>query len=74
MKLSNEYAAKLGIAFDDMPKAVLAAVAVSFAARIFGEDSVLGPGVEVLREWRVLHAAGIVPQAPPRRLLDDVGL
>lgn len=50
-------------AFDDTPKAVIAAIAYSLAMRLCGDDesaalAMLGD------EWRALHAAGIVPQKP----------
>lgn len=64
MKTSNEYARSL-VAYDRIPKAVLAAVAYSFASRII-EDSDSPTMIElaILDEWDVLHQNGIVPQGP----------
>ena len=67
VKLSNEYARLLGPLYADMPKAVLAAIAVSFANRL--NDGVF-QGVECLLmdEWQALYDNGIVPQRPPADL------
>lgn len=66
-KLHNEYARAL-TDYARIPKAVLAAVAYSFAARIIEPDGDSPTLVEaaILDEWQVLHANGIVPQAPPK--------
>ena len=61
--LRNEYVATLGTLFDRAPKAVLAAVAVSYAS--VGGDYLPLARINVLREWWVLYDNGIVPQRPP---------
>jgi len=63
MKSQNEYALALDT-FGRTPKAVLAAVAYSFAARIAGSDSPTIIEAAILEEWAILHANGIVPQSP----------
>lgn len=71
-KVYNEYADALGTRFyDQTPKAVFAAIAVSALAK--GADGLLTrewPPAElqalVLHEWRALHENGIVPQKPPK--------
>jgi hypothetical protein len=62
---TNDYVTALGPAFDLMPKAVIAAVAVSLAARIDEADA----AYIVLNEWRQLHANGLVPQPVPGSVL-----
>ncbi len=71
MKIGNAYATLLGADFERMPKTVLAAVAVSLAARL-GEsaDDLQAARALIFKEWRVLHENGIVPQAPPLRARD----
>lgn len=62
MKITNEYSSVLGPVYERMPKAVLAAIVVSFAARISGGlDAV---PTAVMDEWQVLFENGIVPQRP----------
>lgn len=68
MKTSNEYASILnrGI-YEKMPKQVIAAIAVSFAARMLEADpSSHAATIQsfVLAEWGALHNNGIVPQKP----------
>lgn len=63
IKITNEYARTLGGVYDDMPKAVLAAVAVS--ALTVGGDLLDEAAVRVVTEWDALHNAGIVPQPVP---------
>jgi hypothetical protein len=58
--LGNEYQA-LFPNYSNTPKAVIAAMAVSFAIHATGEDQV--PQV-LKKEWEALHNAGIVPQKP----------
>lgn len=66
MKTTNEYAESFG-EYREIPKAVFAAVALSFALRLVeveGEDN--GDMFDlaeklVVEEW---HRAGIVPQKP----------
>lgn len=55
--------------FDACPKAVFAAIAVSFLALQSG-DNFERINNELLREWDVLHKQGIVPQAPPKSLIN----
>ena len=68
VKLGNAYAALLEGDYDRIPKAVLAAIAVSFACRIIGEGSEierLAASRRVVREeWAVLYGNGVVPQEP----------
>ena len=72
-KKGNEYAAGLGNLYNVAPKAVLAAIAYSYAARLVEGNGELDGSAEgwekvktqVYLEWKALHGAGIVPQAPP---------
>ena len=58
----NEYAALIGLdLYERTPKAVLAAIAVSYTINSEGDAREY-----VLSEWATLHHAGIVPQAPPK--------
>lgn len=75
-KLLNEYAAVLydsGM-YASVPKAVLAALVVSYAST--GGDllqSAEGTGKmlhNVADEWRILHEHGIVPQRPSKMAWD----
>ena len=61
---SNEYARALEELFDKTPKTVLAAIAVS--ALTSGGDKLRMAKPYLLREWRILHENGIVPQKPPK--------
>lgn len=61
----NGYAAALGSIFEDAPKAVLAAIAVS--ALTVGGDYLDDATSRLVTEWHALHLSGIVPQAVPRR-------
>lgn len=59
----NEYADTVAWIFDDVPKAVFAAIAVSALTQ---GGSYLDDAMErVAHEWVTLHANGIVPQRPP---------
>jgi hypothetical protein len=59
----NEYAAALGGLYATTPKAVFAAVAVSV---LTGCRDDLDEARELMvKEWRLLHGLGIIPQAPP---------
>ena len=60
--LSNEYAALLGALFDEMPKAVIAALAVSFISS--GGDHLDKVALQCAAEWDTLYRQGIVPQKP----------
>lgn len=66
----NEYAEYLVPLFDDCPKAVLAAIAVSFITT--GGDWPARAQAGIIREWRILHEAGIVPQKPPAKYPDNL--
>lgn len=63
-KIGNEYAAVLGDLYNEAPKAVLAAICVSFASS--GGDRLDEAAAAILAEWNTLHRAGIVPQKPPQ--------
>lgn len=63
-KIHNEYAAELGPLFEDMPKAVLAAIAVSMASG--GGSDMDAARAQIADEWRILHRNGIVPQKPSK--------
>lgn len=59
----NEYADAVGLSlFDEVPKAVLAAIAAS--ALTGGGDYIERAAERVAEEWDILHANGIVPQKP----------
>lgn len=67
MKTVNEYALSPGRAFfDATPKAVWAALAVSFLIKDVSESKSAGLRRELITEWEYLHANGIVPQKAPR--------
>lgn len=53
----------LGEDFHKMPKAVIAAIAVSLALRIDGDNFDLVKG-SISKEWKMLYANGIVSQKP----------
>lgn len=61
---SNQYQ-KLLKEYDKIPKAVLAAIAVSYALLRTDEDFEKVEE-EIKREWAILHQNGIVPQKPIR--------
>lgn len=63
MATTNEYAREL-VQYEQTPKAVYAAIALSFALRLNAEDFIEAER-EVENEWRILHKNGIVPQKPP---------
>ena len=64
MKTSNEYARAI-VSYERIPKAVLAAVAYSFASRLIPDgDSPTMVEMAILDEWDTLHQNGIVPQEP----------
>lgn len=70
-KSFNEYAASVP-EYDDIPKAVWAAIAVS--ALTVGGDYLEHARTRVFEEWTILHNAGVVPQKPPKVELDPAGL
>ena len=59
LKKRNEYI-RMVPEYDSIPKAVWAAIAISFAMRI---DSDIWKD-EIWAEWSALHTNGIVPQQP----------
>lgn len=65
MKLTNEYAnlfdAKV---YEDTPKSVFAAIAMSFALRL-NEDNFERAMSEIITEWQILNMTGLVPQSVP---------
>ena len=61
-KVMNPYAKELDAIYQQIPKAVLAAIAVSFAT--CGGDRLEEAENNILKEWRILHDNGIVPQPP----------
>lgn len=61
-KIQNEYQRTLGDLFNDIPKAVLAAIAVS--ALTCGGDHLDTAKERVCREWLILYQNGIIPQKP----------
>ena len=61
-KTQNEYAEQLRGMYDDIPKAVLAAIAVSVLT--CGGDHIEEAKSLIANEWKTLHQQGIVPQAP----------
>lgn len=64
----NAYADAIARIFDDVPKAVLAAIAVS--SLTCGGDELDKALERVAHEWVVLHQNGIVPQKPPASIRD----
>lgn len=63
--LSNEYVTAMGKElFEQMPKTLLAAIAVS--ALTCGGDRLNEAAQEIAHEWFALHNNGIVPQKPSR--------
>lgn len=64
LKTTNEYAQELYGIYDDIPKAVLAAIAVSFAS--CGGSDMEGVKHRIADEWCILHQNGVVPQAPAK--------
>ncbi len=59
---TNEYQ-KVFPRFDDTPKAVIAAIAYSFAMHLSCDDAEKAQAM-IAAEWGTLHTAGIVPQRP----------
>jgi len=72
-KLQNEYASVARDIYEDTPKAVFAAIAVSYAT-VGGELIRLGDtAARLVTEWDVLHRNGIVPQPVPANLRRLIG-
>jgi len=65
-KTSNEYA-ELITNYEQIPKAVLAAIAVSFIVNRSGSVNAEDTTVALMEEWALLHTQGIVPQKPTKR-------
>lgn len=63
IKLSNTYADAVKDIYEDCPKAVFAAIAVSLAT--CGGDHLDSAEQLVIEEWQILYDNGIVPQKPP---------
>lgn len=63
-KLNDYVTAMGGDLFNETPKSVLAALAVS--ALTSGGDQLASAAERVAREWEVLHLNGIVPQKPSK--------
>jgi len=61
MKVKNEYSRQLKD-YDRIPKAVLAAIAVSFATQ--GGDFLDEANERIFEEWQILYQSGIVSQKP----------
>lgn len=66
IKLHNDYAAALGNLFDDCPKSVFAAIAVSVLTT--GGERLENAKEEILNEWKILYENRIVEQKPPKNL------
>lgn len=68
VKIGNEYAQGFGRLYEEIPKAVFAAVAYSYAGWACGEEAKANDEIvaRFLEEWRILHDNGIVPQKPPQ--------
>jgi hypothetical protein len=65
-KTENEYQKLLSQQlYDSTPKAVFAAIAVSFILNYIGEDET-GVEKQILNEWRLLNLNKIVPQKPAK--------
>lgn len=60
----NRYEGWVSDIYDSTPKAVFAAIAVSFAVMHSGDEDFAKAQDEVLREWWTLYDNGIIPQKP----------
>lgn len=65
---SNEYADAIMRIYNDIPKAVLAAIAVS--ALTNGGDNLNEALERVANEWLILWCNKIVPQKPPAKIAE----
>jgi hypothetical protein len=69
MKTTNEYQRHI-VGYGSIPKAVLAAIAVSFAAMHHGDKALDSDSPSevvtgwLMQEWQTLYEQGIVPQKP----------
>jgi hypothetical protein len=66
LKIGNEYVAQFGKLYEQTPKAVFAAVALSLAFIKVEERGFDLAVQEFLNEWRALYENGLVPQKPPK--------
>jgi hypothetical protein len=62
MKKLNQYALSIPD-YSRIPKAVFAAIALSFAERLSDESLAVNT---LFLEWQCLHSNGIIPQVPVR--------
>lgn len=66
LKIRNEYQKAIDPrVYEAMPKAVLAAIAVSFVSA--GGSNLDEATAALVNEWALLHVQGIVPQAVPAK-------
>jgi hypothetical protein len=66
---SNDYVDSIPLeVFENTPKAVWAAIAISFAVNLVAEGDFKGAAQTVVKEWVALHQNGIVPQVLPAPL------
>lgn len=66
-KLLNDYAREIPH-YDDIPKSVLGAIAMSFAVHITGEEDWEKAKKILVTEWSILAENEIVPQSVPSKL------
>ena len=67
---SNDYVDAIpSEVFEKTPKAVWAAIAISYAVNLGAEGDFTKAASSVIDEWLTLHLNGIVPQATPHSLL-----
>lgn len=69
-KKRNDYVREIP-SYDDIPKAVFAAIAFSFAMRLEEDDADRARRL-LVTEWAILHQSGLVPQPVPSRLRDMI--
>lgn len=62
-KQSNEYVDEMNEYYDMVPKAVFAAIALSFALNL-AEDNFTAAKQLIINEWKALYDNHIVPQSP----------
>jgi hypothetical protein len=68
-KLSNEYVQSIpSEIFENTPKAVWAAIAVSFAVNLASEGDFNQAAGVIMQEWIALKENGIIPQDVPAAL------
>jgi hypothetical protein len=71
-KKGNDYQEQLP-QYDETPKAVIAASALSLAKQLQGEDDIDAAKKLIADEWESLHNAGIIPQAPKKEKPQKAG-